>query len=130
MYLDFEDRQQMRDRWLRDAFAGALPSPTADAEPNNHNELRAVTTMNSIDEEEAVRLLIDYGIAEDKAKVRLQVRDLYFTCVNPNGIIFFARKFKHRNLMMLVDFFLLKNLLMYLKNYQLDQKYIIYLSGN
>jgi len=28
-----------------------------------------------------------------------------------------------------VDIFQLKNLLMYLKNYQLDQKYIIYLSG-
>ena len=80
MYLDFEDRQQMRDRWLRDAFAGALPSPTVETDQNNHNEHRSVTTMNSIDDEEAVRLLIDYGISEDKAKVRLQVRDLYYMC--------------------------------------------------
>jgi hypothetical protein len=33
-----------------------------------------LTNKNSIDEEEAVRLLSDHGIAEDKAKIRLQVR--------------------------------------------------------
>lgn len=68
----------MRTRWLRDAFAVNLPSPTGESEQINHNENRPVTaptTANSIDEEEAVRLLIDYGIAEDKAKVRLQVKD-------------------------------------------------------
>ncbi|UJR28305.1 hypothetical protein I4U23_009550 [Adineta vaga] len=61
---DFEDRQQMRDRWLRDAFAVVTP------EQVNQDEHRSST--NSIDEEEAIRLLIDYGISEDKAKVRLQ----------------------------------------------------------
>ena len=63
----------MRDRWLRDAFAVSLPSPTSESEQINHNELRTTITTNTIDEEEAVRLLIDYGISEDKAKVRLQV---------------------------------------------------------
>ncbi|CAF0943543.1 unnamed protein product [Didymodactylos carnosus] len=52
-----EDRQQMRDRWLRDAFQ--LGTPT--------------TIENSLlDEDESIKLLMDYGIAEDKAKVRLQ----------------------------------------------------------
>ena len=64
----------MRDRWLRDAFAVGLPSPSSETEPNNQNETRTVTTNNGIDEDEAIRLLIDYGISEDKAKVRLQVR--------------------------------------------------------
>ena len=64
----------MRDRWLRDAFAVGLPSPTSETEANNATENRPVTTNNGIDEEEAVRLLIDYGISEDKAKVRLQVQ--------------------------------------------------------
>jgi len=64
----------MRDRWLRDAFAVGLPSPTGESEQLNHNEHRSVATSNSIDEDEAIRLLIDYGISEDKAKVRLQVR--------------------------------------------------------
>ncbi|CAF1030977.1 unnamed protein product [Adineta ricciae] len=59
---DFEDRQQMRDRWLRDAFT--VP------EQINRDEQRSST--NSMDEEEAIRLLIDYGISEEKAKVRLQ----------------------------------------------------------
>lgn len=72
--LDLEDRQQMRDRWLRDAFAVGLPSPTSENEPTNSSDKRLVTTNNGIDEEEAVRLLIDYGISEDKAKVRLQVQ--------------------------------------------------------
>jgi hypothetical protein len=75
--LDFEDRQQMRDRWLRDAFAVSLPSPTGESEQINHDEHRSVTKTNSIDEDEAIRLLIDYGIAEDKAKVRLQVKILF-----------------------------------------------------
>ena len=68
-----EVRQQMRDRWLRDAFAVSLPSPTSETETKNHDEHRPVAPTNSIDEDEAVRLLIDYGISEDKAKVRLQV---------------------------------------------------------
>ncbi len=65
----------MRDRWLRDAFAVSLPSPTGESEQINHNEQRSVASTNTIDEEEAVRLLIDYGISEDKAKVRLQVKE-------------------------------------------------------
>ncbi|CAF0752431.1 unnamed protein product [Adineta steineri] len=71
---DFEDRQQMRDRWLRDAFAVGIPTLTNEPEQINQDENRPVTNTNtnSIDEEEAVRLLIDYGISEDKAKVRLQ----------------------------------------------------------
>ncbi|CAF2729228.1 unnamed protein product [Rotaria sp. Silwood2] len=69
---DLEDRQQMRNRWLRDAFAVGLPLPTGESDHINQNEDRPLTTMNSIDEEEAIRLLIDYGISEDKAKVRLQ----------------------------------------------------------
>ena len=36
-------------------------------------EYPLLTGKSSIDEEEAVRLLGDYGISEDKAKVRLQV---------------------------------------------------------
>ncbi len=68
----------MRDRWLRDAFAVSLPSPTAESEPINHNENRSIATTNSIDEEEALRLLIDYGISEDKVKVRLQVNIFLF----------------------------------------------------
>lgn len=63
----------MRDRWLRDAFAVSLPSPTVESEQINHPEHRPVTATNSIDEDEAVRLLMDYGISEEKAKVRLQV---------------------------------------------------------
>jgi hypothetical protein len=63
----------MRDRWLRDAFAVGLPSPLSELEANSHSEQRTVAANNAIDEDEAVRLLIDYGISEDKAKVRLQV---------------------------------------------------------
>jgi len=66
----------MRDRWLRDAFAVSLPSSIVETDQNNHNESRSITTnsaTNLIDEDEAIRLLIDYGIAEDKAKIRLQV---------------------------------------------------------
>ena len=64
----------MRDRWLRDAFAVGLPSPTNESEQIPPNEHRTVLPANTMDEEEAVRLLIDYGICEDKAKVRLQVK--------------------------------------------------------
>lgn len=64
----------MRNRWLRDAFAVNLPSPTGDPEQLTSTDDRRTSTTNSIDEEEAIRLLIDYGISEDKAKVRLQVR--------------------------------------------------------
>lgn len=72
--LDLEDRQQMRDRWLRGAFAVGLPSPSSEVESNSPNDNRTAASNNGIDEEEAIRLLIDYGISEDKAKVRLQVR--------------------------------------------------------
>jgi hypothetical protein len=71
----------MRDRWLRDAFAVGLPSPTGDSEHLNENDDRKMSTLNSMDEEEAIRLLIDYGIAEDKAKVRLQVKIRHFFVV-------------------------------------------------
>jgi hypothetical protein len=64
----------MRDRWLRDAFAVGIPAVTSDSEQIQHDEHRSSAGANSIDEEEAIRLLIDYGISEDKAKVRLQVR--------------------------------------------------------
>jgi hypothetical protein len=118
----------MRDRWLRDAFAVSLPLITSESEQINHNEHRSVATTNSIDEEEALRLLIDYGIAEDKVKVRLQVNIVFFFFIN-KLYIYLLRKFKQLNLKIYVDFFQRKNLLMYLKNYQLDRKYIIYLSG-
>ncbi|CAF0886790.1 unnamed protein product [Rotaria sp. Silwood1] len=68
---DLEDRQKMRDRWLRDVFAVGLSS-TSECEPVNHNEYQPLCGKSSIDEEEAVRLLGDYGISEDKAKIRLQ----------------------------------------------------------
>jgi len=71
--IDFEHRQQMRDRWLHDAFAVGLPSPTNVTRRMSNNEHQISTGKNSIDEEEAVRLLSDHGISEDKAKVRLQV---------------------------------------------------------
>ncbi|CAF3899610.1 unnamed protein product [Rotaria sp. Silwood2] len=68
---DLEDRQKMRDKWLRDAFAVGLSS-TSESEQVNHNEYQTLSGKNSIDEEEAVRLLGDYGISGDKAKLRLQ----------------------------------------------------------
>ncbi|CAF4636640.1 unnamed protein product [Rotaria sp. Silwood2] len=61
----------MRDKWLRDAFAVGLSS-TSESEQVNHNEYQTLSGKNSIDEEEAVRLLGDYGISGDKAKLRLQ----------------------------------------------------------
>lgn len=65
----------MRDRWLRDAFAAVPPPLTTESDQISSNDDRRVATMNTIDEDEALRLLIDYGIAEDKAKVRLQVKN-------------------------------------------------------
>jgi hypothetical protein len=64
----------MRDRWLHDAFAVGSPSSTSESEHINRHEDQTLTGKSSIDEEEAVRLLGDYGISEDKAKSRLQVR--------------------------------------------------------
>ncbi|CAF1682214.1 unnamed protein product [Rotaria magnacalcarata] len=69
---DLEDRQTMRDRWLHDAFAVGLSSSASESEQINHNEYQALSAKSSIDEEEAVRLLGDYGISQDKAKIRLQ----------------------------------------------------------
>jgi len=66
----------MRDRWLHDAFAVGLPPSRSESEQINHNEYQTLTGNFSIDEEEAVRLLGDYGISEDKAKVRLQVNKI------------------------------------------------------
>jgi hypothetical protein len=63
----------MRDRWLHDVFAVGLTSSTSESEQMNSNEHQILSGKNSIDEEEAVRLLSDYGISEEKAKVRLQV---------------------------------------------------------
>ncbi|CAF5209435.1 unnamed protein product, partial [Rotaria magnacalcarata] len=62
----------MRDRWLHDAFAVGLSSSASESEQINHNEYQALSAKSSIDEEEAVRLLGDYGISQDKAKIRLQ----------------------------------------------------------
>lgn len=63
----------MRDRWLHDVFTGGLSSSISESEPINRDEYQALCGKRSIDEEEAVRLLGDYGISEDKAKLRLQV---------------------------------------------------------
>ncbi|CAF1344581.1 unnamed protein product, partial [Adineta ricciae] len=68
---DLEDRQQMRDRWLRDAFAIGLSSSN-NLEHMNSNEYQMLTGKNLIDEDETIRLLSDYGISEEKLKVRLQ----------------------------------------------------------
>ena len=73
MFIALGDRQQMRDRWLRDVFAVGLSSSASESEQMNHKGYETLTVKNSIDEEEAVRLLSDNGISEDKAKVRLQV---------------------------------------------------------
>jgi hypothetical protein len=72
--IDLEQRQEMRDRWLHDAFAVGSPSSNSESDQTNHQEYQPLTVKSSIDEEEAVRLLGDYGISEDKAKVRLQVK--------------------------------------------------------
>ena len=61
----------MRDRWLREAFAVGLSS-------TNTNEYQVMMVKNAIEEEEAIRLLIDYGISEDKAKIHLQVGRRHF----------------------------------------------------
>ena len=63
----------MRNRWLRDVFAVGLSSSTSESEQIDRNQPSTLTGQHSIDEEGAVRLLSDYGISEDKAKVRLQV---------------------------------------------------------
>jgi hypothetical protein len=73
LFIALGDRQQMRDRWLRDVFAVGLPSSASESEQMNHKGYETLALKNSIDEEEAVRLLSDNGISEDKAKVRLQV---------------------------------------------------------
>ncbi|UJR21175.1 hypothetical protein I4U23_024273 [Adineta vaga] len=69
---DLEDRQQMRDRWLHDAFAVGLSSSSGHSEQINSGEYRMLTGKNTIEEDEAIRLLCDCGISEEKAKVRLQ----------------------------------------------------------
>lgn len=74
--IDFEHRQQTRDRWLHDAFAVGSPSSNSEPEQINHQEYQLLTGKSSIDEEEAVRLLCDYGISEDTAKVHLQVKKI------------------------------------------------------
>ena len=75
-YLDFEDRQQMRDRWLRDEFTVVVPVSPSDSDPVDHNDLQKVPVASSMDDEDAIRLLMDHGIAEDKAKIRIQVSRL------------------------------------------------------
>jgi hypothetical protein len=62
----------MRNRWLRDAFGVRLSSST-NAMPNSAEKCPILTQKDSVDEDEAVRLLGDYGISEELAKVRLQV---------------------------------------------------------
>jgi len=90
LFIDLEDRQQIRDRWLHDAFAVGLPSSTS-ADQLNHNEYRVLAQKNSIDEDEAVRLLGDYGISEDKAKVRLQVNTFFLLFENISTHLFFIQ---------------------------------------
>lgn len=63
----------MRDRWLHDVFTAGSSSSINECEVNNQQDNQILIGKSSIDEEEAVRLLSDQGIAEDKAKVRLQV---------------------------------------------------------
>ena len=72
-FVEFEYRQQMRDRWLHDVFAAGSPSSVSEMELSNQQDSQLFLGKSSIDEEEAVRLLSDQGISEDKAKVRLQV---------------------------------------------------------
>ena len=69
----------MRDRWLRDEFTVVSPVSPSDAEPVDHNDHQQVPAANSMDDEDAIRLLMDHGIAEDKAKIRIQV--IQFACV-------------------------------------------------
>lgn len=76
--IDFEYRQQMRDRWLHDAFAAGSPSSISESELSNHQDCQFLTGKSSIDEDEAVRLLSDRGISEEKAKIRLQVKQSPF----------------------------------------------------
>ena len=63
----------MRDRWLSEEFATKLSLSTNEYKQINHNDYRVLCEKNSINEEEAVRLLCNYGIAEEKAKIKLQV---------------------------------------------------------
>lgn len=63
-----QQQQQVRDQWLRDV----LTRSTSESEQIDPTKGRVLTGKSSIDEEEAVRLLSDCGIAEDKAKVQLQ----------------------------------------------------------
>lgn len=63
-----DEREKMRDRWLRETFLAGLSSPRISS-----NEYQFIIEKNFIDEDEARRLLIDYGISENKAKTRLKV---------------------------------------------------------
>ena len=63
----------MRDRWLRDVFAVGLSSPSEESKEVDEQQAQTILKKTCIDEEEAIRLLIDYGISEEKVKVRLQV---------------------------------------------------------
>lgn len=75
--VDLEYRQQMRDRWLHDAFAAGSPSSISESELSNHQDCQFLTGKSSIDEEEAIRLLSDHGISEETAKIRLQVNECH-----------------------------------------------------
>jgi hypothetical protein len=44
---------------------------------SSSNEYQALTSNHDINEEEAIRLLIDAGISPNKAKERLQVYEIY-----------------------------------------------------
>jgi len=65
----------MRDQWLRDV----LIRSTSESEQINPTKGLLLTGKSSIDEEGAVRLLSDCGIAEDRAKVQLQVIENKYT---------------------------------------------------
>lgn len=63
---------------MNDAFAIGLSTSASEAEHLNNNEYQTICGKNSIDEEEAIKLLCDYGISENKAKLRLQVTEISF----------------------------------------------------
>lgn len=115
----------MRDRWLRDAFAAGLSS-SSNSEQMNSVEYRMLTEKNLIDEDETIRLLSDYGISEEKLKVRLQVNlHVYLRGKYYINDFFSSRKFKRKNRKVIVDISPPKNLSMCLKNFRHDRRFII-----
>ena len=115
----------MRDRWLRDAFTTGLSS-SSNSEQMNSNEYQMLIGKNLIDEDETIRLLSDYGISEEKLKVRLQVNfHVRLTGKYYINELFSLRKFKQKNRKVIVDISPPKNLSMCLKNFRHGRKFII-----